>query len=220
MDSFRQGKRGDVRVSNRTARELARAAGRKMSVAALAKMVILERARADAGPPLPATDDEIVDEIKKHRPDAVVYTVPVTGVKIVASPTDDGWHGVAFDPSKIGSTFAWSDGDLNLQPWARTRLTVSALRLVSSRIDDAGVAHFTIPESRLIISARWDGERFSGGSITDPEYRRRQDWVRAGWYASMTEGPFNYRPNIRRWQNLLCRAMTVKTGGLETNVPA
>lgn len=156
-----------------------------------------------------------------ERPEAVTYTIPVTGVKIVVCSTpDDEPSGLAFDPERPESIFAWNRGDLSLPPWARTRRTIEALQLVASRVDVDGMAHYSIPNSKLILSARWKDGRFDDGTITDTASKTRQSWIRTGWYSQIDKGPWSYRPNVRRWLNMLCRAMTVGAGGMRTDVPS
>lgn len=168
---------------------------------------------------LPDVPDDILPLIQKERPEAIVYTAPVVGAKIIASPSEDGWKGVAFHPEYKGSLFAWTSDNLNLPGWARSNKVVKSMLLIASRVDDNGMSHFRVPNSKFVISAEWSNDRWERGYITNTETKVRQPWERGGWYSNMYPGPFNLSPELRRLMNMLTRALTVKNEGLTTKVP-
>jgi len=193
------------------------AAEKHSSLNTFVKKLALEEVRAKTGK-LPNVDDGVLAVLPEARPNAVVYTAPVTGAKIVASPDNEGgWKGITFHPEKTGSLFAWTSDDLNLPPWARGKKVVRAMMFVASRIDDGGSSHFRVPSSKIILSARWKERRWEGGWITVAE--ERQEWKRSGWFTVMDPGRFNCTVEVRRMLNMLARAMTVADGGLQTKIP-
>jgi hypothetical protein len=111
--------------------------------------------------------------------------------------------------------FAWTNEDLNLQAWARTgKRTVKAMLFVASRIDDGGLSHFRVPGSKLLVSAKWEDDRWERGFVNDTKNHRRQEWLRGGWFATMNPGPFNYLAYLRWLMNMLTSTLTVKNGGI------
>lgn len=170
---------------------------------------------------IPIVNDKFIEDLPKFRPDALVYTVPISGAKIISSEDEGAWKGLVFNPEKTSSTFAWHSENLNLSAWAKTPNITRAILFVSSRIDDEGLAHFQIPNTKFIISGKWDDEkkRFESGLVTDTSDKRQQKWNRSGWFSSMEPGFFNSNANIRRMQNMLCGVMTVGDGGLEKKIP-
>lgn len=163
---------------------------------------------------LPNVDDEVLKILPKARPEALVYTTPVTGAKIVASPNGDGWRGVTFHPEKSGSLFAWTNEDLNLAAWARSKKTVNAMLFIASRIDDQGLSYFRLPNSKLLVAAKWKDQRWEEGFVIDVKDDRRQEWRRGGWFGNMEPGPFNYIVALRQLMNMLAGVLTVQGGGL------
>lgn len=184
-------------------------------------MIALEYVAENQITKMPAISDDILEVLPKNRPDALVYTIPISGVKVVTSQNEDGgWKGIAFHPEKTGSTFAWNSENLNLPLWAKSINILKAILFIVSRTDDEGLAHFRIPNTKTIISAKWENDQFSGGFITDSDQQRRQSWIRTGFFGAMDPGgPFNYNPTIRRHQNMLCRAATIKNKGLDPKIP-
>ena len=186
------------------------------SINSFIKKLALEEVERRA-PNLPNVNDEILLLIPKERPDALVYTAPILGTKIITSPNDDGWKGVAFDPDLKGSLFAWTSDDLNLPIWARNKKIIKAMLFIASRIDDENLSHFRVPDSKVIVSAQWQNDRWERGWVSDD--KQRQEWERGGWYAHMPPGPFNLSVELRRLMNMLARTMTVKNDGLTTKMP-
>lgn len=187
------------------------------SLNTLVKKLTLDEVRAKTGK-LPNVDDGVLAVLPEARPNALVYTAPVTGAKIVASPDGaGGWKGITFHPDRAGSLFAWTSDDLNLAPWARGKKVARAMMFVASRIDDEGLSHFKIPSSKVIVTARWKDGRWEGGWVTVAE--KRQEWSRSGWSTVMDPGPFNCVVEARRMLNMLARTMTVAGGGLQTKIP-
>lgn len=164
----------------------------------------------------PAPSEEKLHQIKQVRPNALVYTVPVNGVKIVASEhPDGGWRGLLWKPNQTGSIAAWRSENLSPPPWAQTPRIIRTLLFVASRVLESGnESVYHVPKSNLFISAAWSGERFDGGRIVDVVSKKEQEWIRKDWYATMMLGPFSTRPNIRRFLNMLCRVLTVGNEGL------
>lgn len=190
-----------------------------LSFNAFVQKIVLEEIGEEPQHP-PQVSDEIIALLPSQRPNALVYHVPVVGTKIVASSDGEGsWRGVCFDPQKPGSTFAWTANDLNISAWAKKPKIVRALLFVSSRVDDDGLSHFRVPNSNLIVSAQWKGNRWEDGFVTDTKNKERQAWERGGWYSNMAPGPFNLSPELRRHMNMLCCAMTVGDGALEKKIP-
>lgn len=192
-----------------------------LPLAAFVRMKVLEYIDEHPMRSIPEVDDSILDMMPELRPEALVYTVPISGAKIVANEDDGAWKGIAFHPHKTKSTFAWHSENLNLGSWAKTPHVLRAFLFITSRIDDDGLSHFQIPNTKFLISAAWNEEerRFGRGTIVDTSSKRQQEWRRSGWFSTMDQGHFNYNANIRRMQNLICRVMTVADGGLKPNVP-
>lgn len=215
---------GDCHVEPSTKLALKRAADyKKITLSAHVRSIVLQYLEAHPLKRPPIIKDENLDLIKELNPGALVYTVPIAGAKIVTTEDHEtgGWKGIAFHPDRLGTTFAWNGENLNLEAWAKTPNVVKAFLFITSRIDD-GAAHFSIPNTKFIITAKWDetSRRFAGGQVTNPRTRETQDWTRTGWYSAMDpSGPFNYLPNVRRILNLVCRATTVGDGGLAPNIP-
>lgn len=193
-----------------------------MPLTSFIRMAVLEDIDARPIREIPIINDEIINLMPGSRPNALVYTIPIHGAKVVVSEDEGCWKGITFLPEKTNSTFAWHSENLNLATWAKTPSITRAMLFVTSRVDDDGMAHFQIPNTKFIISARWDTEkrRFENGFVTDATNSRRQEWTRSGWFSSMDYGFFNYNANIRRMQNMICRVMTVSDGGLDPKIPA
>jgi len=202
---------------------LKKLAGKHMPLATYVRMTVLryimDHPAKDLPPPPP---EESIASLKELRPDALVYTVPIHGAKIIASPDPEGgWRGILFDPRIQGSVATWNSRNLGAPVWAKTPYVLKALFVIASRIDDGGVSYFEVPRTGFKISARLDtgSGRFDDGEIIDPPTGRRQKWIRTGWYSLMDVGPFNYLSNVRRIQNMLCRAISCGAGGLNANPP-
>lgn len=198
----------------------------KEPVASYIRTLILEYLEKNPITNLPeAPPESSFPLLKELRPEAIVYTVPINGAKIVASNNPEGgWKGLVYNPEKTGSTAAWSSQNLTMPEWAQSRSIIRALLFINSRIDDWNdeekISYFQAPESKYKISAVWNDEEknWKKGEIIGTD-GRRQVWSRAGWYSIMEPGPFNLNAPLRRLQNMLCRAITVGNGGMETKVP-
>lgn len=213
--------RSRIRLEDEVYEELARRSSEKhLPVTAYVRMVVLEYIGQNSSEKLPEVDDGVLAMLPELRPDALVYSVPSTTIKIVASEHEDGWKGVSFDQSKSGTLFAWTSEDLNIPAWMKTSFGRIAIRFVASRIDDGALSHFRVPDSRLIVSAEWKSEdrRWGSGFVTNPEAGKTQVWERSGWFSSMGPGPFNQNAPLRRLQNTLCRTLSVRDGGLELTI--
>ncbi len=203
-------RRGNYNSFTGVRSEIEKVRGR-LSVAAFCRSATLEyiqRHPLGAAPTSPPESQlHLVSEL---APDAVIYTVPISGAKIVTSPRKGGgWKGLMYDPMLAGSMSAWNTENLVAPIWARTNSIYKALCFIASRVDDDGVVSFKIKDSRFMVIAVWDSKekRFQSGYVIDPKIAK-QGWKRApgSELSVMDPGPFNTLPNVRRMLTMLCGA--------------
>lgn len=199
--------------------ELARQS--RIPLAALIRMKVLDHIRENPLPQLaaPPRDEDLI-HIEKVRPEALVYTVPIVGSKIISSRhPDGGWRGLLWEPSRTGSVSTWRSDNLSPPPWAQKPRILNTLIFIASRIEENQESVYKVPRTDCIITANWSGKRFDGGRVINIAKNTEQEWSRHDWYAMMASGNLAYNPNTRRLINMLCRVLTAGDGGLTTKVP-
>lgn len=209
--------------------EVKKTAGKnRIPMAAYVRMCVFQYIQKKPLPVLaaPPPEDKI-HLIKEVSPNAIVYVIPISGVRVIASAdtVNGGWRGICFDPEVKGTVSVWNSSNLNPPNWAKTPTIAKAMFTIASRIDIDNISYFEPVTSKLKISAIWNGEEFTSGEVIDTEKKIRQSWTKAGWYSQMlnedgTVGPFNHLSNIRRILNMLCRTYRVGSGGIGKPVPS
>jgi len=217
--TFREARVTKIRLDPRLHQKLvSRAKKQQLTLAAFIRSEVLAYIAVHPLPHLPQPpSEESLHHLKDVRPDALVYTIPISGVKVVASEhPDGGWRGILWRPDQKGQVATWRSENLSPPTWAQTPRIVRTLLFISSRVlDEKNESIFQVPLSNLFISAAWSGERFDGGKIVDAVTRSNQEWFRKGRYATMSLGPYSSRANVRRLLNMLCQVLTVQNNGLE-----
>lgn len=178
------------------------------------------------------TDTDLIKDtsLVLKAPEAVVYTVPISGTKIVVAPNDELlWIGLCVNPDNPKELSGWHAENLRNPGWTKTSTVSRMMFALSTRVDlDNGIACFNVRHEKVDVqvSAKWHRGEFINGEIKSTDNKKIQKWYKQETVVTfegeaerdMTKRHFNHLTFLRRFLTMLCRAHFMKDGGLDRKV--
>ena len=191
-----------------------------MTLSSLVRSAVLRKIENE---PLPEVAEKPPEDsihlLSEVSPDAIVYRVPATDIKIVSAAYDHGWRGIMFHSQAPNTLETWNSENLNIPAWIKTKNVVKTMMFIKSRVDSDGLSYFDLPNSQFIISAKFEAGRWNSGSIICPPTQEKVPWVRYRETAIVDcqKDPHRWASNrnIRRYLTMLASAIRCGDGGIK-----
>ena len=202
-----------------------------MKTAEMALMMVLDKIEKNPIQNKDNRGDEKANaNIVLKSPEAIVYTVPISGVKVVVAPNDQlRWIGLCVNPENTKEVSHWHAENPMTPPWAKTAFSISRIiYALSTRVEIDGLSYFNVRHENINVrvSAKWYRGEFVRGAISTIDNETTQKWYKCNTTVryegeaerDMSKRHFNHMTFLRRFLTMLCRAHLLTDGGIERQV--